>query len=379
MIYLDNSATTSFKPQCVINAAVTAMTRLSANAGRSGHKKSVSAALLVYRTRRKLADFVGCDGEVVFTSNCTEALNLALLGSLRPGSHVVTTLYEHNSVLRPLFEAERAGRISVSVAAPNNEGIIDFAQIEPHLRKNTELVAVNHVSNVTGSVADVEGIGRALSSRNIKLLVDGAQSVGYLPVDMQKANISYLAIAPHKGLHAIQGVGCLCIKKGLKPQPIKYGGTGTQSLSVLQPSDPPECYESGTLPLPAIAALNRAVDYTANNFAANNETVSLLTRRLFDKLSLVYGVRLLSGRFSHGIVALNVGALSSEAVCDALDSKYDIAARGGLHCAPLVHKHLKTVNSGAVRLSVGCDNTEKEIDEVVEAIGEIAAESGQRR
>ncbi len=373
MIYLDNSATTSFKPKCVKNAVISAIDNLSANAGRSGHRKSVCAATLIYRTRRKLADFAGCDGDVVFTENCTEALNLAILGSIARGSHVITTVYEHNSVLRPLFESENAGKISVSVVRPNSDGIIDFAQIKPLLRSDTRLIAVNHVSNVTGATADIHGIGKAVENTNIRLLVDGAQSVGYIPVDMKKSNISYLAIAPHKGLHSIQGAGALCIAKGLKLRPIKFGGTGTQSLSVLQPEDAPECYESGTLPLPAIAATNRAIDYTEKNFAFNAEVVSELCKRLIRGLSAVDGVRILSRENPSGIVALNVGALSSEAVCDCLDKDYEIAARGGLHCAPLVHKYLGTVLSGAVRLSVGCDNTEKEIDEVIRAIKEIAA------
>ncbi len=373
MIYLDNSATTAFKPECVKNAVVSAIDNLSANAGRSGHRKSVCAAMLVYRTRKKLADFLKCDGDVAFTANCTEALNLALLGYLAPGSHVVTTIYEHNSVLRPLFESEKLGRISVSVARPNCDGIIDFEQIKPLLRSDTRLIAVNHVSNVTGAVADVHGIGKAVRNTNIRLLVDGAQSIGYLPVDMEKSNISFLAVAPHKGLHAVQGAGALCIAKGLKLRPIKFGGTGTQSLSVLQPEDAPECYESGTLPLPAIAAINRAVDYTEKHFEENGRIISELSEKLIGGLSNVKGVRLLSRINPSGIAALNVGALSSEAVCDCLDKDYGIAARGGLHCAPLVHKYLGTVLSGAVRLSIGCDNTEKDIDETIKAISEIAA------
>lgn len=373
MIYLDNSATTAYKPKCVKGAVTACMDCLSANAGRSGHKKSVSAAMLVYRTRRKLCDFIGCDGEAAFTLNCTEALNLAILGGAVYGGHVITTVREHNSVLRPLYELERSGKISLSVAVPDSAGRIDFNVIRPLIKNNTYMVAVNHVSNVTGQVCDIESIGQGLKGSGIKLLVDAAQSAGYLPIDMVKTGISFLAVAPHKGLHAIQGAGALCIANGLKLRPIKFGGTGTQSLSTFQPADIPECYESGTLPLVAIAALNRALDWTKENFSEQNETVSRLTLKLYEGLKNIPNVRLISDENSQGIAAFNIGALSSDRVCDVLDGKYSIAARGGLHCAPLIHKYNGTVKSGAVRMSVGCDNTDAEIERTLEAVNEIAA------
>lgn len=373
MIYLDNSATSGYKPACVKGAALSAMEKLNANAGRSGHKRSVSAAMLVYRTRKKTAEFVGCDGDVAFTLNCTEALNLAILGSVVYGGHVITTVREHNSVLRPLFELERSGKISLSVAQPDAAGRIDFDVIRPLLKKNTYLVALNHVSNVTGEVTDVASIGQGLRGSGIRLLVDGAQSVGYLPIDMKRDNIAYLAVAPHKGLHGIQGVGALCMAKDLHPRPIKFGGTGTQSLSVYQPEDAPECYESGTLPLVAIAALNRAVDFTRQNFVRQCNAIQTLTSRLYEGLEAVQGVKMLSRPDSQGIVSFNVRRLSSESVCDKLDGKYGIAARGGLHCAPLIHKYNDTVESGAVRMSPGMDNTVEEMDFVVAAVREIVA------
>lgn len=371
MIYLDNSATSGFKPECVKRAAMSCMDHLSANAGRSGHKKSVAAAMLVYRTREKLKGFVGCDGEVAFTGSCTEALNLALLGSAVYGGHVVTTVFEHNSVLRPLHELNSAGRITLSVAAPDKSGKLGFDEIRRQIRGNTYLVAVTGASNVTGARPDIEGIAAGLKGSKIKLLVDGAQSVGYVPVDMAKTGIDYLAIAPHKGLHAIQGVGALCMARGSLPRPIKYGGTGTQSTSLLQPNEPPECYESGTLPLVAIASLNRALDWTKENFAGNAAKLRKLQKRLLEALMEIDEIDVKSGENDSGIVSFAPKTMSSENVCDALDTKYDIAARGGLHCAPLMHKYLGTLESGIVRLSVGCDNTESEIDEVSKAIKDI--------
>ena len=371
MIYLDNSATSGFKPECVKRAAVSCMEHLSANAGRSGHKKSVAAAMLVYRTRGKLADFVGCDGQIAFTGSCTEALNLAILGSVVYGGHVITTVYEHNSVLRPLHELSAAGRITLSVAKPDENGRIGFDEIRRHIRGNTYLVAVTGTSNVTGARPDIDGIARGIKGSKIKLLVDGAQSIGYIPVDMKKTGIDYLAVAPHKGLHALQGVGALCMAKGVLPRPVKFGGTGTQSTSLLQPSEPPECYESGTLPLVAIASLNRALDWTEKKFDGNAAKLRTLQKRLLDSLKEIDGIDVKSGENDSGIVAFAPKNASSEEVCDALDAKYDIAARGGLHCAPLMHKYLGTLESGIVRLSVGCDNTKSDMDETARAIREI--------
>lgn len=375
MIYLDNCATTAYKPPCVKNAAVNCMEHLCANAGRSGHKKSVSAAMLVYRTRKKTADFTHCTGDVAFTLNCSEALNLAILGSVVYGGHIVTTLREHNSVLRPLFELERSGKISLSVVQPDSAGNINFQTVRPYLKSNTYLVAVNHVSNVTGEITDVGSIGNGLKGSGIRLLVDGAQSAGYLDLNMERDNISYLALAPHKGLHGIQGVGALCVEKGLKLRPIKFGGTGTQSLSVYQPSDAPECYESGTLPLVAIAAMNRALDYTKTHLIQQRQKVLELTKQLYTGLKEISGVKLISKADSQGIVSFNVKQLSSDRVCDVLDARYDIAARGGLHCAPLIHKYNDTVGSGAVRMSPGIDNTEYEIEQTVAAVKQIAADA----
>ena len=371
MIYLDNSATSGFKPECVKRSAVSCMEHLSANAGRSGHKKSVAAAMLVYRTREKLKKFVGCEGEVAFTGSCTEALNLAILGSAVFGGHVVTTVFEHNSVLRPLHELNAAGRTTLSVAAPSSSGKLGFDEIRRHIRGNTYLVAVTGTSNVTGARTDIEDIAAGLNGSKIKLLVDGAQSVGYVPVDMAKTGIDYLAVAPHKGLHALQGVGALCMAKGSLPRPVKYGGTGTQSTSLLQPSEPPECYESGTLPLVAIAALNRAIDWTKKNFEENTVNLRHLQKRLLKGLKEIDGIDVKSSENDSGIVAFAPKKMSSEHVCDALDSRYDVAARGGLHCAPLMHKYLGTLESGIVRLSVGCDNTVSEIDTVIGALREI--------
>ena len=373
MIYFDNSATTQYKPECVINATVNAMKFLSANPGRSGHSASIKAGLLVHRTRRKVADFIGCDpSRVVFTLNCSDALNMAILGSVRRGGHVVTSACEHNSVLRPLFELRREGVIDLTVLDPDESGHVSVADTARALRKNTYLVAVGSVSNVTGSVAPVHEIGRLCRSRGILYLCDAAQSGGYTDIDMHDSCIDMLALAPHKGLHAPMGVGVLALGENVRLNPIRFGGTGTMSESVYQPMDVPEGFETGTLPLPAIAGLCAGVSWTAENAHIHRPKLSYLTDYLLDGLKKIDRVTVYTPPVHGAIAAFNVRDYKSEHVADILSSEYDIAVRSGLHCAPKMNEHLGTTAQGIVRASLGCDNTLEQCDFLLRAVAEIA-------
>ena len=373
MIYLDNSASTFYKPDCVIGAVTSAVKYLSANPGRSGHIASIKGANLVQKTRERLADFLSLpqDGNVIFTPSCSSAINLALIGSAKKG-HIVTTVFEHNAVLRTLYALKKCGLISLSIALPNKAGIIDDKQIEPLIRNDTFLVAVNHVSNVTGAVADITSIGNLTKKRGITFFVDGAQSVGYLDVDMQKSNVDMLSVAPHKGLHSVMGVGALLVKNGVALRPITYGGTGTSSRSLIQPTDMPDGFEVGTLPLPAIAGLCSAINWCKDTRQDNYQKISLLSSFLYDGLkSLGCEIYTPSSAMS-GIFAFNLGRIPSQEVGNILSSSYGICVRSGLHCAPLIHEHLHTPTQGAVRVSLGCDNTEEEIETLVYALKEIS-------
>lgn len=375
MIYFDNSASSFHKPAEVINAVKNALSFLSANPGRSGHSAAMKAANLVYSARSKCAEFLGLNdpNRVIFTDNCTGALNLAILGSVKRGGHVVTTVFEHNSVLRPLFELKRRGIISLSVAQPDCSGVITADAIERLITPKTYLVAVNHVSNVTGAIAPIHEIGKICRKHNILFSVDGAQSVGYVDFDMQGANVDMLAVAPHKGLHAPQGVGVLCVSERVVLRPVKYGGTGTASHELRQPDDMPEGFESGTLPTPAIAGLCAAIGVCRRDSFNRRRTVSELSSRLRRGLSSISGVKILSPENAlSGITAFNIDGLDSESVSDVLSSDYDICVRAGLHCAPLAHEYLGTLKSGAVRVSLGYDNTAAEIDFFLKAVKEIA-------
>ncbi len=375
MIYFDNAATTFRKPESVINAAVSAMQYLGANPGRSGHSLSLRAGMLVYSTRKKLAKLLGAgDAErIVFSLNCTQALNTAILGTVVGGGNVVTTTMEHNSVLRPLFELQRAGRITVSIAEPNERGVVTADAIERALTPRTYLVAVNHVSNVTGAVAPIDEIGRLCRKRNLRLLVDGAQSVGYGDIDMNEQNIDFLAVAPHKGLHALQGVGVLAIGPHVDVRPTFFGGTGTLSESVFQPRELPESLESGTLPTPAIAALNAAITHHEKTRAETRRRLRELSAYTLEKLASVRGIKIYTAPDTYnGIVSFNIANLGSMDACNILSAQYDIAVRGGLHCAPLIHRYLGTLKSGMIRVSLSADNTFPEVDFFLRAVRELA-------
>lgn len=374
MIYFDNSATSRFKPECVVNAAVSAIKNLSANPGRSGHSLSLKAGMLVYSTRKKVAKLLGAtDPErIIFTLNCTQALNTAIQGSAVSGGNVVTTALEHNSVLRPLFELQRAGKITVSIVEPSKRGTVSAEDIEAAITPRTYMVAVNHVSNVTGAVNPIYEIGKICRKKNVKFLVDGAQSVGYGDVDMEEQNIDMLAVAPHKGLHALQGVGILALSAQTELRPLLFGGTGTQSESVFQPTELPEALESGTLPTPAIAALNAAVTHNEKVRTEARRRLRELSVYALENLARIRGIKIYTAPETYnGMISFGIDGIGSMDACNILSSQYDIAVRGGLHCAPLVHRHLGTLKSGIIRASLSNDNTYPEIDFFLRAVREL--------
>ena len=253
MIYLDNSASSFTKPNEVLSSVNSACKFFTANPGRSSHPLALRGARLVEHTRSSLARYIGLDsGNIIFTDNCTGALNLGILGLNRKKRHIVTTVFEHNALLRPIYHLERHNLASVSFAHPKNGLTLSPDDIISLIRPDTGLVAIGHVSNVTGSVAPVYAVGRECKRRGITFLVDGAQSVGYHPADMDKNNIDLLAIAPHKGLRSITGVGALAVRSGIVLSPIKFGGTGYSSAQKFQPCDIPDGFEAGTLPLISI-------------------------------------------------------------------------------------------------------------------------------
>lgn len=375
MIYLDNSATTFPKPKEVISAVAESFSKYGANPGRSGHSFSVKTAMKVAEIRTNICDFIGAETpeNVVFTSNCTEALNLAILGTCQKGGHIICTANDHNSTLRPIFELKNRGLVEVSVAEPSKSNVLGLADIEKLVQPNTYLICCNHISNVDGTECDIDSIGKFCYEKCITFLVDGAQSVGHKKIDMTKQHIDMLAIAPHKGLYSPTGVGVLAFNSKTKIKPIKFGGTGTDSFSVNQPKSSPECYESGTLATPNIIGLGAGLKFTIENFNKINHKLDDLTTYLNYELSAIESVKVYTHPDNaNGVLAFNIGDMQSSEVADILDQKYGIMVRSGLHCAPLKHRSLNTIEQGAVRVSMSYFTTFDEILKLIKAVKKLA-------
>lgn len=371
MIYFDNAATSGFKPPAVINAVMLCLKKLSVNAGRSSHKLSIEALRLITKTREMICEYFGanCCENVIFTKNCTEALNIAIFGTVKEGGEIIVTSNEHNSVLRPCFELEKRGKVKINIAYPAQSGGITASEIEKLITEKTYLVCVNHISNVTGGTCDIEGIASLCKSKKIMLLVDAAQSAGHVPIDM-KCGITMLAAAAHKGLLAPQGLGILCYND-IKIEPLMFGGTGTDSHSVYQPADPPESLECGTLNLPAIAGLNAAFKYIEENKKRLEDNLETNFNYLYEALKENPMINVYSYANRAGIISFLVNGYNAEYIGDILNDKYEIAVRAGLHCAPLVHNQLETLKSGLVRVSLSPFNTISEIKTFLSAIDNI--------
>ena len=371
MIYLDNSATTSKKPPVVLKSFNRAIKKHSFNPGRGGHKGSIKTGIKVSETREALADFFNSRNPegVIFTTNCTSALNLAILGTIKKGGHIVTTYQEHNSVLRTLSFAKKQYGISFSIAQPKRKFLSQLTtkDILKKVKTNTYLIIVNQTSNVTGNTIELEKIGKFCHENKILFLVDSAQSAGHENIDMRKQHINLLAVAGHKGLYGPQGVGAL-VTRHVKLKPSLFGGTGTNSKSIIQPSSMPDGFESGTLPTPNIITLKSGIDFVSKNFEKINNKIENLTTKLIDGLNSMEDIILYSHNKKSGVVSFNIEDIDSTDVGNVLNEKFNIYVRCGLHCAPLVHRKFNTISSGMVRVSLSCFNTAREVKKFLKAI-----------
>lgn len=371
MIYFDNAATGGFKPYAVHSATETTMKYLLANPSRSAHRRAIAGAEIVYNCRKILADeFNSTPEKCIFTKNCTEALNTAIFGSLKKGGHVITTIFEHNSVLRPLNYLKNQGLIDLDIVSNSENGLV--SNIKNSIKKNTYLIVMTAVSNVTGEKLPFSEVGKVAKDNNLLFLLDGAQAGGHFKIDLKTDNVSYLALAGHKGLFAPMGTGALIIDKDKDLSPLTFGGTGTESSNLFQPECYPERLESGTLNLPAIAGFSEGAKYAFDNRETFSKTLLSYTQKLINGLNSINNVKVFSSPNPSGIVSFLVENYSSSEVADILNSEYDIAVRAGLHCAPLIHKHLKTHNEGLVRASLSVQNTLSEIAYFLRSVKKIA-------
>ena len=378
MIYLDNAATTMKKPQAVIDAVVKAMTTFG-NASRGAHEGALTTTRVIYKTRAEIAGFFNCprSEQVIFTNNATEALNIAISGTLKSGDRVITTELEHNSVLRPLYRAEAERGVKLDFVKADRQGCIDYNEFEALIRPETRAIVCTHASNLTGNRLDIARIGRLAKERGLLFIVDASQTAGATKIDMEEMGISLLCFTGHKSLMGPQGTGGLCIRGDIDVAPFKVGGSGVQSYLKTQPPEYPTRLEAGTLNGHGIAGLKAALEYIKETGLETIESHErALMRRFYEQVVKVPGVKVY-GDFTtwerSPIVSLNIGDIDSAAVSDELAMTYGIATRAGAHCAPLMHKALGTEKQGAVRFSFNWFNTEDEIDEAARAVAEIAS------
>lgn len=376
MIYLDNAATTLQKPPQVIDAVVRAMNTMG-NSARGTHDGALASSRTIYDTRSKLAALFNCAraDHVVFTANSTEALNMAICGTLRPGDHVISTDLEHNSVLRPLYRLQEECGVALSFVPADHAGNLDYDEFARLLCPQTRAVVCTHASNLTGNAVDLVRVGEFARQNGLLFLVDASQSAGVLPIDMERMHIDILCFTGHKSLMGPQGTGGLCLREGVEIAPWKVGGTGVQTYSRTQPTQLPVLLEAGTLNGHGIAGLNAALDFlrdTGIDAIRAHETA--LMRHFYEGVRGIDGVTVY-GDFSRertAVVALNLRDYDSGEISDALSEDYGIATRPGAHCAPRMHQALGTVEQGAVRFSFGWYNTENDVDAAIRALKELA-------
>lgn len=379
MVYFDNAATSFPKPQIVYDTIIEAMTTYGANPGRSGHKIALKSSRGIFDTRLQISKLFNIKNpmDVILTFNCTESLNMAIKGVLKPGDHVITTSMEHNSVLRPIVFLESLG-IKHTIVQGDIMGIVNPGDIEKAILPETKMIVTTHISNLTGTIQDIQSIGNIAKSHGLIYLVDGAQSAGAYDIDVEKMNIDMLAFPGHKSLLGPQGTGGLYVKEGIEIKEIFQGGTGSISHSLTQPDVMPDKFESGTPNAPGLIGLGAGIKYIMETGMSNiRRKEEELTKHFIEEVSKIEKIKIygpLDIKCHGPVVALNIGDADSSEISYILDDEYDIAVRPGLHCAPLAHKTIGTFKQGVVRFSFGYENTHEEIDLGIKALKEIAKE-----
>lgn len=380
MIYLDNAATSWPKPDCVPEAMLHFLREVGASPGRSGHRLALEAERVRLDAREAVAALFGAPDpmRVVFTLNATTALNIVARGLLSPGAHVLTTGIEHNAVLRPLRALEQCG-VVVDVVPCARDGTVEVAAVEDNIGPRTQLLVVNHASNVCGTVLPIRAIGEVARRHGVAFAVDAAQTGGCWPIDVEADHVDLLAFSGHKGLLGPTGTGGLVLGRGFNAERLPalvHGGTGSRSEDEHQPDFLPDKYEAGTPNIVGLAGLLAAMRYvSARGVEAIRAEEQALTQRLIDGLMGIPGVRVVGtgkAQLQTAVVSFTLDGHSVSQIALALDEQFGVLCRPGLHCAPRAHQTLGTAPQGTLRLSPGPFTTTDEIDRVVEAVRQLA-------
>ncbi len=377
-IYLDNAATTFPKPEPVYRAVMHAMREIGASPGRGGYRRSMEAGRVMLQARESAARLLSVpdSSRIIFTHSATEALNMALYGTLVPGDHVVTSSMEHNSLSRPLHHLQRRG-VSLTVVPAGPDGWLDPEDVAKAFNPQTRMLAIGHVSNVSGTIQPLVALAAIARNAGLLFLVDAAQSAGSIPIDAIATGIDLLAAPGHKGLYGPPGTGILYVSPRVSLIPLLAGGTGSDSSSEEQPAGFPEGFEAGTHNLPGIAGLKAGIDFVLEQGV---EMIGAHERRLvalaMERLQGVPGVRFHSPRdpdIRGGLLSFTVVDYDSSVLVFELDSRFDIAVRAGLHCAPRAHRTMGTFPGGTVRMSPGWFTTEDDIVRFCDAVSDCVA------
>lgn len=378
MVYLDNAATTQKKPKEVIDAVIYALEHFG-NASRGVHTSTLNADRIIYETRQKLAHLFHAKHarQIVFTQNATEALNIAINGLFHTGDHIITSCSEHNSVLRPLYRLE-SQNIALSYIQLDSYGNIKSDTLPSLLQKNTKAIILNHASNVSGNINDIQTVGDFCKEHGLLFLLDASQTAGAFDIDVSKYHIDVLCFTGHKSLLAPQGTGGLYVNPDISIRPWLVGGTGTHTYNKNQPERMPERLEAGTKNAHAIAGLHASLDYILKHGMENLTSQAI-------KLSLMFyeGIKDIPDIHIYGdfrtdyrapIVSFNLGEIDSAYIGQVLFEEYDIATRCGAHCAPLVHQSFGTIHQGMVRCSFSHMNTTEETLYAIDCIKKIGSD-----
>jgi cysteine desulfurase family protein len=375
MIYLDNAATTFPKPKEVYREVLYCMENYAANAGRAAYDMAIQASEKVIETRELIADLFNIDNpfNIVFTSSATEGLNIGIKGLLKPRDHVITSLIEHNSVLRPVKYMASKG-VEITYIGSDEEGHIHLKALKKEIRKNTRLIVINHASNVLGTIQDIEAIGEIANRHGIFFMIDASQSAGIVQIDVKKYNVDIMAIPGHKGLLGPQGTGILYVREGIKLDNYKDGGTGSESNSMDQPEYLPDKFESGTMNIPGIAGLCEGIKFINSvGITKIKQHEELLLDYLYKELCKMNYIKLYGpGNLLNvaSVLSFNMESIDSAMVGYLLNKK-SIAVRSGFHCAPLIHGIMGTHKHGTVRISPGYFNSIEDIENLIKALREI--------
>jgi len=376
-IYLDNAATSYPKPNQVAKSIYDFMINNGTSSGRGSYKMAIKSDFLVYETRKLIGELFNFKNpkNVIFTSNVTESINLALRGILKKGDHVVTSSLEHNAVWRTLKTLEKEINIEITKVYADEYGYTNPAAVKNSIKENTKLIVFTHASNVLGTIQPIKEIGKIAKENNILFLVDTAQTAGVLNIDINENNIDLLAFTGHKSLFGPMGTGGLIVNCNYDISPLKSGGTGGDSKYEYQPEYYPNKLETGTLNVSGIVGLREGIKFI------NNETIDKIYKRekilisyALKKLQEVENIKIYGPQNEEdivGVISFNIDNISAEEVVYNLDMKYNIMLRAGLHCSPNAHELIGTKNTGAVRVGIGYFNEFDDIDKLVFALNDI--------